>query len=384
MQRNTCAEAAADAATAAAARAEALRHNFISALILAAQNGYGRDVEPFLALSHETWGEEVLWDAVKDLPHGKLTSKLGAQWSGAASVTPRAAVDPYGKQRTRLMYVAQAGNVARLRWLIARGARLELKDWEGRTALWWACFAGRVDTARELLARGAAVDAARRPDGATPLLVAIRGGHWGLAQELLDRGAAMGAASTDGTTPFHLPSGEGSEVIVRALLARGAAVDAARCDGATPLHAASKGGALEVVFELLARGAPLSPAARNGRTPLDVAASSAVSRALSTAQLICGRGAPRGGACEELRRYAEGRLTAAGQLPLALVEEEARRMGEEAPPPRPPPAARRGDAEEAAMLAAAVAASLCDARAGEAAATFSRGEEELAFEDEDG
>ena len=46
------------------------RHNFISALICTAENGYGRDVEPFLALCRETWGEERLWDAVKDLPHG--------------------------------------------------------------------------------------------------------------------------------------------------------------------------------------------------------------------------------------------------------------------------------------------------------------------------
>ena len=52
------------------ARAAALRFNFISCLILTAQNGFGRDVEPFLALCRETWGEEVLWDAVKDLPHG--------------------------------------------------------------------------------------------------------------------------------------------------------------------------------------------------------------------------------------------------------------------------------------------------------------------------
>ena len=56
--------AAADAD--AGARADALRHNFLSCLILAAQNGFG----PFLALSWETWGEEQLWAAVKDLPHG--------------------------------------------------------------------------------------------------------------------------------------------------------------------------------------------------------------------------------------------------------------------------------------------------------------------------
>jgi hypothetical protein len=58
-----------------AARAEALRFNFISCLILAAQNGFGQDVEPFLALSRETWREEILFDAVKDLPHGALQRK---------------------------------------------------------------------------------------------------------------------------------------------------------------------------------------------------------------------------------------------------------------------------------------------------------------------
>ena len=52
-------------------------YNFISSLILTAQNGFGRDVEPFLALSRETWGEEILFDAVKDLPHGAL-QKRGA------------------------------------------------------------------------------------------------------------------------------------------------------------------------------------------------------------------------------------------------------------------------------------------------------------------
>ena len=50
-------------------------HNFVSCLILTAQNGFGRDVEPFLALSRETWGEEQLWAAIKDLPHGALELK---------------------------------------------------------------------------------------------------------------------------------------------------------------------------------------------------------------------------------------------------------------------------------------------------------------------
>ena len=49
-----------------------LRYLFISAFIVTAQNGFGLDVDPLLHLCRETWGEEVLWDAVKDLPHGLL------------------------------------------------------------------------------------------------------------------------------------------------------------------------------------------------------------------------------------------------------------------------------------------------------------------------
>ena len=72
---DVAAAASAAAAEDAAARADALRYNFLSCLFLTAQNGFGQDVEPFLALSRETWGEEQLWAAVKDLPHGALKLK---------------------------------------------------------------------------------------------------------------------------------------------------------------------------------------------------------------------------------------------------------------------------------------------------------------------
>ena len=101
MQSNTHFEVAATSAAAAAAasaaraedaaaRAEALRYNFLSCLFLAAQNGFGQDVEPFLALSRETWGEEQLWDAVKDLPHGRLRQEGPA---------PQHAAGPFGFER---------------------------------------------------------------------------------------------------------------------------------------------------------------------------------------------------------------------------------------------------------------------------------------------
>ena len=95
------------------ARADALRYNFLSCLILAAQNGFGQDVEPFLALCRETWGEEQLWAAVKDLPHGCVRQEgpaaegaeepFGFEWG------------PFSAGRTHVMFAAQAGDAERLR-----------------------------------------------------------------------------------------------------------------------------------------------------------------------------------------------------------------------------------------------------------------------------
>jgi hypothetical protein len=212
--------------------AEKRRYNFISAMIMAAQNGFGEDVEHLLALSRETWGEEILWDAIKDLPHGPQ-HKRGAdgkrmyKMSEGANGRRLAVMDPRGARRTRLMYAAQANDVPRLKWLLARGAKLELEDSAGWTALHWAAQEGRVGTVRELLARGARVDTATNEGDMTPLHVASEFGHLGVVRELLARGAAIGAAMDDGATALYLASQEGRLEVVRELLSAGATVDAA-------------------------------------------------------------------------------------------------------------------------------------------------------------
>ena len=83
----TAAAAAASAAAAedAAARAEALRHNFSSrGLFLAAQKR--QDAEPLLALCKETWRKEQLWAAVEDPPRGRARREGPAQ--GARRAAP--------------------------------------------------------------------------------------------------------------------------------------------------------------------------------------------------------------------------------------------------------------------------------------------------------
>jgi hypothetical protein len=105
--------------------------NFISALILTGMNKYDEEVAPFLALSRETWGEEILWDALKDKQYG-------------------------AEKRTRLMYAAKIGDLARVKWLLKRGANVKIEDARGKTALFYANEGNNFDVVRELILAGGA------------------------------------------------------------------------------------------------------------------------------------------------------------------------------------------------------------------------------------
>ena len=168
-----------------------MRFNFISSLICAAQNGFGLEVDPFVALCHETWDEEALFDALKDLPHGTL-------------------------RRTRLMYAAQKGDSSRVKWLLKRGARAGLEDVEGRSALYWASWKGHLSVVRELLLqRGVSAEAAKL-NGVTALCAASKHGELEVARELLAHGAAPSSAALFSARM----AGQGE--VVRLLLSAGA------------------------------------------------------------------------------------------------------------------------------------------------------------------
>lgn len=94
--------------------------SFINILFIAALSGYKEDANPFNALSHETWDNVMLWATIKDLQHGPF-------------------------QRTRLMYAAKTGNVQRVKWLLARGALLDLRSIGGMSALDHACGEGKLE-----------------------------------------------------------------------------------------------------------------------------------------------------------------------------------------------------------------------------------------------
>ena len=231
-----------------------VRQGFISALIITAQNGHAREVDPFVGLCRETWGEEVLFDALKDLPHGRL--RLRSAEEAAALGLPE--FDPYGKKRTRLMHASRKGNMMRVEWLLKRGARLELADSKGYTALAWASCSGFRGVVELLLGKGALASGASRPT----LYGASRNAHLDIVRMLLEHGADPNRPTTGGYTPLFAAAAEGQAEVARLLLQKGAIVDVACLSGATPLYMAAQEGHTEVVELLLARGADL-----NGATP---------------------------------------------------------------------------------------------------------------------
>ena len=137
----------------------------IDVLIRLAQNGYGADSN-VSSLCKETRCDEQMWAAIKDI-------------RGAG---PR--------KRTRLMFAARKGDLARVRFLLECGANMSIVDdgEDGFNALHWACWEGPLSIVRELLARGANIAAVTR-NGSTSLYASSRNGHLDVVRELLARGA---------------------------------------------------------------------------------------------------------------------------------------------------------------------------------------------------
>ena len=212
-----------------------LRENFICSLVACAQNGYAREANPFVGLCREVWGDEQLFDALKDLPHGPLL-------------------------RTRLMYAAKKDDFARVQWLLTRGARANLGDKAGWTAMHYACHHGAVQSILALLsprctlAKVADVNA-RTLLGSTALHFASANNFTDIVRILVEAGADVNAQSSNGQTPLHWAAHTGATASMRALLDMGAHIDSGEIDFLTPLHLASLYGRTEACRMLIEGGA---------------------------------------------------------------------------------------------------------------------------------
>jgi hypothetical protein len=137
-----------------------------------AQNGYHKEVGVMVQLNKAFWNDEQIWDAYKD-------------FRGTNG-------------RTRPLYASVHGLLSRVKWLLARGARVNKSVLgTGWTALTGASRNGKLEVVRELCEKGADVNAADPEDGFTALMFASQYGHLKVVRELCKRGANVNAVQAD-------------------------------------------------------------------------------------------------------------------------------------------------------------------------------------------
>ena len=198
---------------------------------------------------------------------------------------------------TLLHEAARDGNVLKVKSLIAAGAKINIKNKEGKTPMslasenknieveavlqsnldlfrYAAPFILNDECVRGLIAAlgaGACVNV-KCDNGATPLHCSTR---WrkrdgGITQLLLRAGALVGIQDDDGNTALHDAAFWGSEAAVRLLLAAGALVNIQDKDGYTSLHKAALSGCSAIVRLLLDAKADKKLETKEGKTALDI------------------------------------------------------------------------------------------------------------------
>ena len=191
----------------------------VPALSLAATNGSAAFVRLLLAAGADPnatllGGETVLMTAART---GSLAAVEALLAAGA---------DPAARERrgqTALMWAAAEGHLGIVNALLEAGADVRAALESGFNPLFFAVREGRIDVVRRLLRAGEDVNAvlervkdgpdaavnnaSYRPvdDGMSPLLLAVRNGHFELAAELIEAGADPNDQRT-GFAPLHTMS----------------------------------------------------------------------------------------------------------------------------------------------------------------------------------
>ena len=195
-----------------------------------------------------------------------------------------------------LLLHAARGDHAEISRLVGNGADVDAVDpSDGATALHDAVERGDVQTVAMLVHMRADVNIAM-PSTATPLAIAVEGGHEAIARKLIRCNADVNACCDftfegddhSGASPLHVGAIHGDVAVVRALLDGGASVGSLAGDDGTPLHCACAYGETDVAELLLSNRADPTVRDVGGNTPMELALLQDHAELASTVRKHCG------------------------------------------------------------------------------------------------
>ena len=182
--------------------------------------------------------------------------------------------------KTALHLAAVEGNTDAVRFLLNEGARLRMKDCEGKTPLHYAAERkeGRQLISCALIRAGAAVDVVD-DDGCAPLHNFVKNNQKNVLEYLLkDRFLSrhikinVDVKDSDGMTALHYAAKVGNKRVCSLLLGAGADGNAKDENGMTAMHYAAKCKNQEIAYLLMDRGASVKKKDNKGKTALHYAA----------------------------------------------------------------------------------------------------------------
>ena len=167
---------------------------------------------------------------------------------------------------TPLMVAALHAGEDCMRLLLDLGADPNAHNAAGATALMWA--AGDVNKVRLLLARKAQVNVVSE-NGRTPLMIAARHeGAVAIVGLLIEKGADVNAKDNQGTNALMQAATAADVETLKLLLTKEADINAKATSGSTALMAAARFRCLSCVEVLIAHGAEVNVATKRGVTAL--------------------------------------------------------------------------------------------------------------------
>jgi len=183
------------------------------------------------------------------------------------------------KGRTALMYAAKTGDLAKVRFLIQKGADPTKEDADLHSVLYYAAVGGNPEILRLLLEHGADLNYTNKW-GNTALHYATAYGNVGAVRILCEAGANINVTNGNGNTALmqalepsmvrvrSKPSNETKAEIVRVLLQAGADIHMKNTQGLTALHVAASSGNVQAVEALVEAGSDVNALDNDGSTPL--------------------------------------------------------------------------------------------------------------------